>query len=360
MLRAERPVKPRLAAAFLILFVMASCSIDLGKRDYIAVKTPSPTASPTPSPSPSAIPSASPTPPFTGLAGVVSTYPSAGSTFGFTRAVATDGTNVYVGSDGSHKVYKIVIATGAISVLAGSGTAGSTDATGTAASFNGLNGLATDGTNLYVADSVNNKIRQIVINGVNSGKVTTLAGSGTAGSTDATGAAASFNNPSGVATDGTYVYVAEQTNNLVRRIAIGTGVVTTLASPTGGYGTLTGIATDGTNVYVADFGYGKIWRISGGVASSFATGFTQPDGLTTDGTYVYVSDTGNECIRQVVIGSGAVSFLAGSGTGYKGPAVDGTGNAVVFQDPYQLAVSSSRPSMLFIADSYNSAIRLMQ
>src|SRR4051812_5174405 len=85
----------------------------------------------------------------------------------------------------------------AISTLAGTaGASGSTDATGTAARFNNPQNVAVDSSgNLYVADSGNNKIRKITSAGV----VTTFAGSGSAGSTDATGASATFNGPQGIA-----------------------------------------------------------------------------------------------------------------------------------------------------------------
>jgi hypothetical protein len=80
----------------------------------------------------------------------------------------------------------------AVTTLAGTGSSGSTNGTGTAASFNAPIGLTTDGTNLYVADTDNHGIRQIVIS---TGVVTTLAGTGSSGSTNGTGTAASFNNP---------------------------------------------------------------------------------------------------------------------------------------------------------------------
>ena len=67
----------------------------------------------------------------------------------------------------NNKIRKIVIATGVVSSLTGAantaGAAGAADGTGTAATFNRPNGITSDGTNLYVADTYNNKIRQIVI-----------------------------------------------------------------------------------------------------------------------------------------------------------------------------------------------------
>ena len=123
-----------------------------------------------------------------------------------------------------------------VTTLAGSGQYGSTDGTGAAASFDRPFGAAVgaDGA-VYVADNGSNKIRKITAAGV----VTTLAGSGEEGSTDGTGAAASFNRPAGVAVgaDGT-LYVADYGSNKIRKITAA-GVVTTLAG-SGQYGSTDG------------------------------------------------------------------------------------------------------------------------
>jgi hypothetical protein len=109
-----------------------------------------------------------------------------------------------------------VISTAVVTTLAGSATvSGTADGTGTAATFNGPAGITTDGTNLYVADQVNNIIRQIVIS---TGVVTTIAGSGTAAVTNGTGTAAAFNNPFGVTTDGSNLFVSDNGGNTVREI----------------------------------------------------------------------------------------------------------------------------------------------
>jgi len=61
----------------------------------------------------------------------------------------------------NHLIRKIVISTGAVTTLAGTGSAGSADGTGTSASFKNPRGITTDGTNLYVTDYNNHLIRQI-------------------------------------------------------------------------------------------------------------------------------------------------------------------------------------------------------
>jgi DNA-binding beta-propeller fold protein YncE len=114
-------------------------------------------------------------------------------------------------------IRKIVIATGQVSTIAGTaGTFGSTDGVGASARFGYAQGVTCDGTNLYVADSYSHTIRTIVLA---TGEVTTLAGTaGTPGSTDSTGSGASFNNPQGITSNGRMLYVADSSNNTIRRI----------------------------------------------------------------------------------------------------------------------------------------------
>ena len=161
--------------------------------------------------------------------------------------------------------------TTAVTTLAGyAGLSGSTDDTGTAARFYIPHSITTDGTNLYVADSYNHTIRQIVIA---TGEVTTLAGTaGSPGSTDGVGAVALFNSPVGITSDGTNLYVADNYST-IRQIVIATSVVTTLAGTAGVSG-----SDDGTGAS-AQFDY--------------------PYGITTNGTNLYVADTNNHTIRQI-------------------------------------------------------------
>ncbi|HSY75980.1 MAG TPA: hypothetical protein VK890_03940, partial [Bacteroidia bacterium] len=123
-----------------------------------------------------------------------STNNATGTTARFTNpygVVADYFGNVYVADNGNNLVRKIVVATTAVTTLAGSGVAGNNNATGTTATFNGPDGIAADGSgNLYVSDGQGHEIRKIVIA---SATVTTLAGSPlTTGHADGTGTAATF------------------------------------------------------------------------------------------------------------------------------------------------------------------------
>ena len=193
------------------------------------------------------------------------------ATFNTPSSVATDADgNIYVLEFIGAVVRKITPARD-VTTLAGSGTAGFADGTGTAASFGQAYGIATDAVgNVYVADSGNNRIRKITPGGV----VTTLAGSGQIGATDGAGSSASFSRPGGLAvdSDGT-IYVADTGNSLLRRITPA-GVVSTIAGQPGVLGAQNGIGTAAT--------------------------FKQPYGVTVDAAgNLYVADTFGNLIRKV-------------------------------------------------------------
>jgi len=266
---------------------------------------------------------------------------------------------------------------GTVITLAGSGTNGSNNGIGTAASFGSPAGVAVDGSgNVYAADLTNNMIRKITADGV----VSTLAGSGSDGSANGTGNAASFYYPSGVAVDGSgNVYVADGDNNMIRKITAA-GVVTTLAGKDpndpgseDGMGTAasffspSGVAVDGAgNVYVADRNNNMIRKITAnGVVSTLAgrnyefyddsgtlTHFFLPSGIAVDGSgNVYVADTYHNMIRKIT-DDGVVSTLAGSTT--SGHA-DSTGTAARFSCPIGVAVDDS--GNVYVGDKFNNLIR---
>lgn len=271
--------------------------------------------------------------------------------------------NIYVTDLGSYTIRKITPA-GVVSTFAGSGVNGNVNGVGTSASFNHPITLAVDANdNIYVADQYNNEIRKITPDGtvstfvgpasgivnpggvamdqngvlyvssiqthqifkVAAGAVTVLAGTGSVGSSDGAGAAASFNQPGGLAVDGSgNVYVADYANNEIRKIS-STGVVSTLA------GSLSPGYADGTGT---------------------AAAFNNPTAVTLDSSgALYVADWRNNRIRKIS-SAGVVSTLAGDGSA---AAQDGIGLAASFNAPFGLVVDPA--GNVFVSDMRNNEIR---
>jgi sugar lactone lactonase YvrE len=322
-----------------------------------------------------------------GLPGVSGAADGVGTVarFNSPSGVWGDGTNLYVADTTNYAIRKIVLATGAVSTLAGTfGASGLTNATGAAARFNLPGALCGDGTNLFVADSGNNEIRKVVIS---TGAVTLIAGSttGLAGSSDLLGTAAGFSSPQGVFCDGANVYVADSANHTIRKIALSNNQVSTLAGkatvkgPDDGTGGVNGTARfnvpvaiwgDGTNLYVADHDNSTIRKVAiidgttttvSGVAGSvsFADGtgapggtarFANPNGIWGVGGNLYVSDQKNNAIRIVSKSTGAATTLAGLPGGFSG-TTDATGTSARFSGPTGLTDDGSS---LYVTDQFNT------
>lgn len=117
---------------------------------------------------------------------------------------------------GNHRIRKVTAA-GVVTTIAGNGTPGLINNPAGSAQFTSPRDVTVDADgNIYIADSGNHAIRMLTTSGV-----ITLAGNGTSGSTNGSGAAARFNFPYGidVAPDGT-LYVADRQNHLVRKIVV--------------------------------------------------------------------------------------------------------------------------------------------
>jgi hypothetical protein len=238
--------------------------------------------------------------------------------------ITLSGSDYFVADTYNHTIRKLTSA-GVVTTIAGTGgTAGSTDGTGSAALFYGPKSLVSDGTNLYVTDTSNHTIRKVVIS---TGATSTVAGyAGTSGTTDATGSAARFYAPFGIAYDTTDLFVTDTSNHAIRKVTTG-GVVTTLAGVVGTSGT-----TDAT-----------------GTSAKFNT----PTGIVSDGTNLFVADSGNHTIRKVVISSGVVTTLAGT-AGTSG-FLDGTGAAARFNSPVGLTIDNA--GNLYVSDQNYTKIR---
>ena len=191
---------------------------------------------------------------------------------------------------------------GNLALLAGHAAGpGNFDATGAAAGFFSPNGVASDSAgNVYVADSGNHTIRKITPTGA----VSTLAGaSGKSGTADGTGAAARLNNPAGIAVDAAgNLFVADTGNSTIRKITP-TGAVSTFAGNPASSGSADGVGS--------------------------AARFDTPWALATDGAgNVYVADSTANTIRRITSGA-VVTTLASGLNGPAGVATDTDGNVYV-------------------------------
>jgi hypothetical protein len=211
--------------------------------------------------------------------------------------------------------------------------------------------VAADGS-VYLADFGSNRILRVGP----AGDVSTFAGSGSAGGTNGTGTAATFHQPIGVAVaPNGDLLVSEYTGARVRRITPG-GVVTTVASlPGNGWGIA--VAPDGT-IYVALEGSSLVRITPGGAVSTVsdiagaAIVFDRPAGVVVDlsGNLIVSEYNGNRL--RVVSPSGVVSTLAGSGgTG----ATDGDGAAATFSSP--AAIDIDRAGNVYVPDHTGRRIR---
>lgn len=157
---------------------------------------------------------------------------------------------VYICDTGNHRIKRFASSLGgALATLAGSGTAGSANASGLSAQFNSPRDVAVSPTgDIYVADTLNRTIRRITPNGV----VSLLAGQTGAGflQDGITGAASRFHTPTGVAVDSSgYVFVVDgRVGRVIRRVSP-TGQVATVAGRS-----VTATAADGTGDLAAFLG----------------------------------------------------------------------------------------------------------
>lgn len=298
-------------------------------------------------------------------------------------AVAGDGSgNLYVTDGSLHGVLKLS-SNGQLGMVAGgTGQPGLANGSGSAARFwLNASGAAVDSQgNLFVGDSCNGAIRKMTA----AGEVSTLAGSGstacynvdsaktTPTKADGIGAAARFEGPQSIASDGAGgVYVIDRAAGLTIRQATAAGVVTTttyanpdVVAPVALLQTIAR-APDGT-LYVSD-DTDRIWKVVGNALVLHAGGVlgTTKDGagvaarfgaitgmVATPNGDLYVTDFAS--VRKVTP-SGVVSTLAGSPAGSQERGdVDGTGTAARFGNLLSIGFDGTS---LFVVDSGQEVLR---
>ncbi len=235
------------------------------------------------------------------------------------------------------------------------GSPGTTDGPKDIARFVGLFGLAAGESFVYASTA--HAIRKIDIE---SGQVTTLAGSGMAGDADGQGSTASFSCPRGLWLHGGHLYVADSGNNSVRSIDIQDGSVTTLPDSysdpmflfvhpeTVPLSLFVGHGGNGTQVtkYVLD-----------GSQTLPSTGPPEltigSRGMVSWGKYIYTADPGNHIVRKMYDDSLHQGYVGVAGE--PGLANGGKGTSRL-NSPSGLAIRQD-PLSVYIADRGNHAIR---
>ena len=238
--------------------------------------------------------------------------------------------NLYIADSGNRRVRKVTSA-GIISTIAGTGVQGFSGDGGpaTSAQLNTPASIIFSAGNLYIADSSNQRIRRISSDGT----ITTVAGNGVTGFSGdggpATGASLAF--PLGMAMDsGGNLYFADGNNNRVRRISPA-GVITTVAG-------------DG------------VGRFAGDQGPASSASLDVPEDVAFDGAgNLYIADAGNNRVRKVD-SSGLISTLAGMGdNGFSGDG--GPATEAMLNFPWGLTTDFT--GSVYIADRVNSRVRVV-
>jgi sugar lactone lactonase YvrE len=210
----------------------------------------------------------------------------------------------------------------------------------TSAELNMPFGVAFDAAgNFYIADSTNNRIRKVTLA---TGVITTVAGNGTAYTYAGDGGpatSAALNSPDGVALDSAgNIYIADSGNSVIRKVTVATGIITTAA---------------GTGVK----------GFSGDTGPATSAQLSTPYGIALDSAgNLYIADSGNGRVRKVTASTGIITTVAGNvpayypGTMTQMPAGDGgaaTSSSIL--EPFGLAFDPS--GNLYISDTAAAQIR---
>ena len=234
---------------------------------------------------------------------------------------------------------------------------------------------------LAISDSNHNRILITDI----LGKVLCVVGDGTAGLVDGNIESAKFFRPQGVAWMDDVLFVADTENHAIRKIAFDQNKVVTVAGTggqgpwmsSGGRGTATSIsspwdiACKDNVVYVAMAGNHQIWAydvrtenilpFAGSGHENIVDGsarqaqLAQPSGISIFENTLYFADSEVSAVRKIDLSEKQVKTIVGHGLFEFGHQDGHTDNAL-FQHP--LGVCATRDNV-FVADTYNSAIRVV-
>jgi sugar lactone lactonase YvrE len=239
--------------------------------------------------------------------------------------------NIYIADTYNNRIRKVDHSSGFITTVAGNGTPAFSGDNGpaTSASLNYPTGVWVDALgNIYIADTVNRRIRKVDTSGI----ITTVAGNGTPAYTGDGGPAtsASLYDPFGVSVDALgNIYIADRFYNSIRKVDGSSHIITTVAG-------------NGTPAYSGDNG------------PATSASLYSPSGVSVDALgNVYIADLHNNRIRRVDA-SGIITTVAGNGT----PAFSGDGGPATSASlDFPSGVSVDASENIYIADYYNHRIR---
>jgi len=319
------------------------------------------------------------------------------ASIGYAGSVVRDAAgNTYIADSYSSQIFK-VDTTGNLTVVAGNGTLGYFGDGGpaTSAQLNGPEGVVVDGSgNIFIADTGNSVIREVV---ASTGNIQTVAGNGTSGYSGDGGPATSaeLNDPFSLFVDGQgNIFIADTDNFVIREVLASSGNIQTVAGNAslgagyagdGGPATSAqldqpeGVALDGSgNIFIADtynsvirevtiangniqtvagtyYAWSDLCNYSGDGGPATSAYLCLPNGIVVDASEnIFIADTENSVIREAVAATGNIQTVAGDGTvGYTG---DG-GSAISAELNYPSEIVVDTSGNIFIADTDNFVIR---
>jgi len=265
--------------------------------------------------------------------------------------------NVYIADLGDNMVRKVDVGTGVITRFAGTGVAGDKRQgnLATGAELHGPQAVAVDAAgDVFIADTVNNRVVEVLPDG----KWSDFAGTGKAGYSGDGGKAtlADLTEPAGVAVDAKgNVYIADTSNNVIRRVDASTGVITTVA---GNY------AADQVEVPLADGTRTVFHQGQGGFAGdggpATAARLNEPEGVALDSAGdLFIADAANNAIREVTPDGNIFTVVNHAGTNGAAPtagaAVSGPATSSGLSAPASVAVDNSTATV-YVANTRSNQV----
>ncbi len=255
-----------------------------------------------------------------------------------------------------------------------------------ALAFPGKVTLDTEGGRLFIADSSHNRL---VVVDLNTSEVLDVIGTGAGGLTDGDYATATFSKPQGMALKDGILYVADTDNHAIRAVNLSERTVSTIAGTgTQGYGRVSGLPLetdlsspwdvtfdDANNLYIAMAGAHQIWVLSfdtdsvGPIVGSGREGLlngdlmdsqlAQPSGLYWFRNVLYFADSESSSVRAADFNTNKVITLAGPEENDLFSFGDVDGRLGDSRLQHTLAVVGDGAGNLYVADTYNSKIKLV-